>query len=476
MCTHHSKDCSWADVVQATAARLPRAQHMWIIALTLATASQSGGPVAPLPTGSHFGLWSLTTGELLQHSATPPLHTRFGPRPHNVTGALVKPPLKGLCAWRQEMSAWRGSVVLCGDWTFPGCSIEERSRVLTAAGVAAAVFMGTEGLPLDWDGSSYDSIGIPAIVIGPVLYDRVLSAVESNDPSDYMVWLAPQDSPLLHDHSFMLFDRTMQIVFFCAAAANICLAIYQLINIRTAAKALERSSKKLKMDAANRVISLELVSALGMTLYIVDGPGMEHTRPVVLPWLVHRLALGIQVEFHMLALLVSSLHLRQIRKRVEDTTSPKKRGSGSWRSATSRSSSSIHIGDVPDGGTKEGQSCGCAVPASSRYDRIFVVIIVGLVIVDLVIAILTGLYIATDEFTIVAITYVCLVTFGLGFWFFWQAMVITRVLKETDIQLGKQMRHRRVSRLSRHAMRIGILMFISAVCAHGDASPCQGLC
>ena len=238
---------------------------MLVVALALATASQPGGPVAPLPTGSHFGLWSLTTGELLQHSATPPLHTRFGPRPHNVTGALVKPPLKGLCTWRQEMSAWRGSVVLCGDWTFPGCSIEERSRVLTAAGVAAAVFMGTEGLPLDWDGSSYDSIGIPAIVINPDLYGRVASTLESTVPSGYMVWLAPQDSPLLHDQSFMLFDRTMQIVFFCAAAANIFLAIYQLINIRKVAKALARSSKKLKMRTATQVISLELVSALGMT-------------------------------------------------------------------------------------------------------------------------------------------------------------------------------------------------------------------
>ena len=445
---------------------------MLVVALALATASQPGGPVAPLPTGSHFGLWSLTTGELLQHSATPPLHTRFGPRPRNVTGALVKPPLKGLCTWRQEMSAWRGSVVLCGDWTFPGCSIEERSRVLTAAGVAAAVFMGTEGLPLDWDGSSYDSIGIPAIVINPDLYDRVASTLESTVPSDYMVWLAPQDSPLLHDQSFMLFDRTMQIVFFCAAAANIFLAIYQLINIRKVAKALARSSKKLKMRTATQVISLELVSALGMTLYIVDGPGMEHTRPVVLPWLVHRLAMGIQVEFHMLALLVSSSHLRQIRKRIEDTRSPKKKDSGNWRRTTP---SSIHVGDAPGGETKEGQSRGCAVPASLNYDRIFVLMIVGLVIVDLIIAILTGLYIATDEFTMIATTYVCLVTFGISFWFFWQAMVITRVLKETDNQLGTQMRHRRVSRFSRNTMRIGILMFISAVCAHVDASTCHGL-
>ena len=82
--------------------------------------------VSSLPPGARLALWSLATGELLQHSPIPPLRMMFGAQLPNVSGMLVYPPPEGLCAWHPGMAAWRGRIVLADDWTSPGCSVEKR--------------------------------------------------------------------------------------------------------------------------------------------------------------------------------------------------------------------------------------------------------------------------------------------------------------------------------------------------------------
>lgn len=431
-----------------------------------------------------LAVWSLDSSKLLDHSLTPPLHVRFGPRPKNVSGALLKPPHAGLCTWRQNMSAWQGRVILAGDWTSPGCSIEERARVLTVAGVAAIIFYGTEGLPLDWDGSDVSDIKVPAVVISrrnyehitTVLTDKLTTHEARMDMDDFlnhavpppsvMVYLAPVDTPLLHDAAFLTFDRAVQVIFFVAAAANVCLALYQLIRFYLAAKQQAANSSNLQAGSALRVIGLELVSALAMCVFIIDGPGMEHTRPVILPWFTHRVALGIQCEFHMLALLVSSSHLRQIRKRVENRASGASRNDDATPEASftrrAMRRSSIAVGDPSTGVGAEPSRCD----RSSFYDGLFIVLLFGFVVIDNAIAVMTGLYLANDDMTNIGASYVTLVTIGIGFWFTWQAMVITKALRRVDT--GK---HRRVTRLSKSAMRIGTLMLSSAVRKQRELNP-----
>lgn len=432
---------------------------------------------ATMPTGARVGLWSLETDELLEHFTSPPLRTRFGMHPQNVSGVLMKPPLAGLCDFRPEMTAWRDRVILAGDWTSPGCSIEERSRVLTAVGAAAAIFLGTEGLPLDWDGSSYDTIQIPVVVIGKTQYSLIAAAIDeatspsspfsalrSDDmetflsagapPADLMIWLVPGDTPLLHDAHFRTFDRVLQGFFFFVAACNVLLALHQLRSFIVAAKRLAATSNKLQAGSAIKVIILELISALAMMLYVVDGPGMEHTRPVVLPWFVHRMALAAQYESHMLALLVSSSHLLKIRKRVQDTSIVKP------RRRSNPTSAAIDDNEDPESNEPNDEKICCAKVASYSHG-IFVGSLMALIIVDLFISVISALYIAADDITIIAGIYIALVTLVIGTWFIWQAHVIVSLLKRAD--QSKDASNRRVSRLSQSAMRIGIIMIISVV-------------
>ena len=416
---------------------------------------------APLPAGTRLCLWSLSTGELLQHSTDPPLRTRFGPQLPNVTGALLKPPLAGLCTWRPEMSAWQDRIVLAGDWTSPGCSIEERARILTDAGATAVIFMGTEGLPLDWDGSAYEGIRIPSVVIGASRYTRIAEAIDTSatdmstflsdarPAADIMIWLAPNDTPLMHEPSFLAFDRALQALFFLAAASNVALALYQLARFLMAAKRLAASSNKLQAGSAIKVICLELVSALAMIVFIIDGPGMEHTRPVVLPWLAHRLALAVQTEAHMLALLVSSTHLQRIRSRVQNT-----RPQRSVESSGENFRESINVSD-------EDTKC-CQV--ASCYHGFVVGSILMLVVVDLFIAVCTGMYIVPDFFvTYIVATYIIFVNTFIGGWFIWQAHVISRMLKRVA---SSNHSNRRMTRLSRNTMRFGALTVFTAVRVH----------
>ena len=415
-----------------------------LLAATAFTPPAHALNMTSLPTGARFGLWSLTSGAMLRHSESPPLYARFGTRPANVSGGLVKPPLDGLCSWSEEMRAWNGRVLLGGEWS-AGCSIEQRSRVFSTAGVAAAIFSGTEGLPLDWDGSDVSSIDVPVMVISSSLYYALAADLDAS--ANLTVWLAPEDTPLLHDTGFIVVDRLLQVLFFLGASANVFLAIYQLARFYIVGKKLAKTSASLNSGAAVTVIGLELISSLAMVLFIVDGPGMEHTRPVLLPWLVHRLALGFQTSFHMLALLFSSKHLRKIRRRVEDTSSHSKR-------------SSIDVGrsgSIDLGSGTSLRRFNCTFRVSSRWDGIVTFSITSLVVLDLVSAFLTGLYIPSPDFTFLAATYIALVTLGIGCWFVWQASIISGKLKKA------QGSHRRVDRLSKNSKRIGIVTVIGCI-------------
>merc|ERR1712216_626849 len=175
----------------------------WVaIAVVLAAPTSADSmAVSHMPTApsARLELWLPTTGELLRRSTSPPLYTRFSIRKPNVSGVVTAPPLDAMCAWHEEMRSWSGHVVLAGGWVSPGgCSIEERARVLALAGVSAAIFEGTEGTPLIWDGSDLQDIGIVAMVLGYAPYADVAAAAEEHD-SSLTIWLAPDDSPLLHN-------------------------------------------------------------------------------------------------------------------------------------------------------------------------------------------------------------------------------------------------------------------------------------
>jgi hypothetical protein len=258
-------------------------------------------------------------GNMLYESSSSPWHLMLGNQASNVSGPVVRPPRGELCNEPTHVQ-WRGYTILGGDWTSPGCSIETRVRIFQAAGAVAAVFVGTEGLPFDWDGSDRQELkNITAVVMNSKDYARLLlhvpermASVHQDVHQELYLWLEAQDTPLLHSVSFRLIDRALQATFFLAAACNAYLGITRLHGFVRA----QRMSRHLTSSAAMWVLSLELAASFLFLLFVVDGPGLEHTRPAVLPWIVDRMVLSLFFECHMLATLVLSSHLRFVCKRL----------------------------------------------------------------------------------------------------------------------------------------------------------------
>ena len=71
------------------------------------------------------------------------------------------------------------------------------------------------------------------------------------------------------------------------------------------------------------VLLLELAASIFFLLFVIDGPGLEHTHPALFPWAVDRLLLSLFFECHMLSTFVLSAHLRfALPNAISPTPSP----------------------------------------------------------------------------------------------------------------------------------------------------------
>ena len=424
-----------------------------------------GVDVAPaLPPSASVALWNTSTGTLLNQWTRAPYRAAFGSQPANVSATLVVAKTEIACAGSEP--TWNGNAVLGGDWTKPGCSIEVRAKNFQDSGALAAIFQGTEGLPFDWDGSTVADIHIAVVIVGYKDYDELQDAATIAAGSvPPLVAFAPKDTPLLLDSAFRIVERAIQVAFFIAASYVFLFAAWQLVRFRRTARATGDSQN----IHAIRVIGCELLATAGMLIYIIDGPGQEHTRPCVLPWFVHRVSLSVHVEFHLLASLVFYWHLRQIRKRVETddgpTNSPKsvsRRLTGPRRSISGMVS--LFLEGRHDDGPGSSSLCSSSFCSILSSSKLFVSVIVICLVCDFASAVLVALYISAGaDFTFYTTIFVACVSFSVGAWFAYQALVIIRAIKraETEAKSGQSV----VSKVSKNAKRNGISMMLSIIFA-----------
>ena len=425
---------------------------------------------------------AITGAPLLSSSKSVWRHT-FGRRVSNVSAVVVQPADDQLC---QNPSAdWRGTIILAGDWTSPGCSVETRARAFQSVGAIAAVFEGTEGLPFPWDGSDRGGLSLPTFVISPGVYKqlvdaRAMAVADSPVPeASAHLWLKPTDTPLLGSLPFIIFDRTLQALFFLAALSNMAFASVRLRGFWSARLSQYHSVPIL-------VLSLEMASSACMLIFLVDGPGIEHTRPSVMPFMVWRLMQSFNLELTMISFLIISVHLRKIRKRVEPKVEPKadpieKAGAGlkMWGSPCSCANAI-----APHEGSRAATESGLPSPCKQTgimgkvlsqgstfrrgsslntdntrrrssvidfmfdlmapggctftfYDNVFAAMVVLFIIVENASAVLTSLYLATFELSFIAVVYIAGVHLVMGVYFIRQASVITRYLHAAHSARGQ---------------------------------------
>ena len=207
----------------------------------------------------------------------------------NVTAGLLRPPIELLCG--EPQATWRGAVLLADDWSTPGCSMETRTRVAQAAGVAAVVFTGTEGVPFDWDGSDTSGLTVHTGVVSWAAYGELVSLMGARggggilgDPYLNATLLAAP-TPLLHP-AFAAAQWTLLALAVFGVAVNLSAAGFQLYR-------LSRSRAQLLTLG---VVCLEGLSSLVELIFLVDGPLFEHTHMSSLPFFMWRLAQSLQVQ------------------------------------------------------------------------------------------------------------------------------------------------------------------------------------
>ena len=450
---------------------------MLALVAALATALVPSGLASNGSVSDHLVLWVNATGELILRSSTsPPLRALYGSQHAHMSAPLVHPPESELCSG--SAAEWHGAVVLGGDWTAPGCSMETRARNLEAAGAAATIFKGTEGIPFDWDGSDREGIQIAVMVLSLRMYARVAEAADAaaanSTQGELSIWLAPTDTPLLHDSAFVAFQRAMQIVFTIAASLVMCLAVRQLRRFTSA------GARSLQAVHAQRVIALELLSTAALLIFIIDGPGQEHTRPAMLPWWLWRTAQSLQVELHIVATIFFASHLRRIRKRVENTNSstparratrPGKDGKrqSSLMSFVRKGSQRISRASFADDTAPSVSNC-CAVDMKSRQDVLFVMVMLVFVAVDFSLAVFQSNYVVVP-LPEALYAFTAFVVLNVGIWFMCQASIITRALDRGGKE--DQGNNARVDKLSRTANSMGRAMVAGIVSAVANSLAVQ---
>lgn len=459
-------------------------------------------------------LTSTATGAPLLSSSVPPWRFLFGDRVANVSGFVMQPSLSDdMCT--NPPPEWRGQIILAGDWTTPRCSPETRARALESVGAVAAVIEGTEGLPFGWDGSDRDTIRLPTFTLSYKLYGQLkeaLSLAEADRPTlapSAHLWLVPEDTPLLQSRAFTIFDRCLQAAFFFFVLTNILLAIWRLHGFWRV-----RKLPGISISAAVTVLTLELIGCCWMLVFIVDGPSMEHTRPALMPFMIDRLSLSLSLEFNMLSMLVMSMHLRQIRKRVEHRVD-KANKSNKPQTATIHAMlakvasklspaaiqpedpmATIEAGLRPTRATRNKKSgrtakytstlggilirrrsstgrrssvdkLSTAMPTCTltKHDHMFAGMVVLLIIVENTLAVLTGLFMAPADVTFYATIYIILVLLVMGFYFMWQATIISRALERATTQYGDRQEGRKspARRFTLAARRIGVCLIVKVI-------------
>ena len=439
------------------------------ILTTLLVGSVSSSP--PLPQNIHLAAWNASTGALLNSWTTPPFRALFGAQPTNVSATLVRTPPKTACTGFEQR--WVGNAILGGDWTTPGCSIQVRAKNFQAGGAVAAIFQGTEGLPFDWDGSDVSGIHIAVVIVRTKDYKQLDNLAIASGTTPLAIAFKPADTPLLLDPIFVATERTIQIVFLLAAVYIIGLAVYQLLCFRRLAKQTGSAQNK----HAIRVITCELIAMMSMLIFIIDGPYQEHTRPCVLPWLVHRVSFSLHVEFHLLGALFFYWHLQQIRKSVERSSTMRTKRRASLR----RLSLGSVVSNFLHGRHNELNCCGEKEPDKNEPDKnesdkneseatlfsapstslIFVCTIVICLLSDFASAVLVGLFFsAGEDFTLFSTALLSLVSFSVGAWFAYQAVMIVRALQEAE-KNGAKSGQSIASKLSKNASRNGVSMMLS---------------
>lgn len=139
----------------------------------------------------------------------------------NVTAPLLRPPTGLLCGAPNE--AWRNFIILGDDWSTPGCSMEHRARIIQSAGAAAAIFVGTEGVPFDWDGSDTSDITLMTGVVPWSDYARLEGHLESGFLN---ATVAATPTPLL-DPAFAMVQWLLFVIAILGVCINLCAAVYQ---------------------------------------------------------------------------------------------------------------------------------------------------------------------------------------------------------------------------------------------------------
>ena len=303
----------WSDCSATSAAQpMPTSSCTYLLVLFARSAhglASASFPFDQVPHDSRILLWSNASAIFFQ-SARAPWHASFGSKPRNASGRVIRPSRDELCT--KHTVAWYGAILLGGDWTTSGCSIETRARHFEAAGAAVAIFEGTEGLPFDWDGSDTSNIRIAVVVINQLLYKRIAGLVANGTSisSDVLLWLAPEESPLLSDTGFVVFGRSVQALLVVANLVVVAIAVRRLIRHWLA-------RKRHQPTLAIQVVALELCSALFLLVVVIDGPGIEHTRPALFPFFVFRMAIALHLNCQMLAVLLFASYLSSVRTQVQ---------------------------------------------------------------------------------------------------------------------------------------------------------------
>ena len=412
------------------------------------------------PANARLVLWSAAAGTILFQSDRAPSRLMLGEQPRHVDGPAIMPAVGDLCG--APKPEWRDALILSDDWTAGGCSTETRLRSFQEVGTRAALFLGTEGLPFDWDGTNRESIrSIVGISINPGDYRRMSAALARSVNSDgrdwHYIWCAPEDSPLLGSVPFIVTDRSMQVALMLAVACNVAFASSQLRKAHRGAPV----RKKSRINTAVLVLICELASQMLYLVYLVDGPSLEHTRPAMLSFIVARLVTIVGLQLQSVSILVIALHLRQIRRRAEGRSSTAMSTTRDKLSAIVRPSlAHLHGPDratttEPTRRPSLADALTLAIGMSSqlRVEYALILIFVGMIIGDIVVnGILTGLYLGTDALTFVMVLYNALLKILVGAWFVWEGKVISRMLSNSNASRNAHTHHRFV----RGARRVGL--------------------
>lgn len=141
--------------------------------------------------------------------------------------------------------------------------MEHRARTIQSVGAAAVVFVGTEGVPFDWDGSDTGDVHVMTGVLAWKEYGQLEELVSTNGVLN--ATLSARPTPLLNP-GFAALQWTLLAVFSLGVCVNLCATIFQFMRLKHA--------QPLTLG----VLCLEFLCCCSTAVFLVPAPPRTSPR------------------------------------------------------------------------------------------------------------------------------------------------------------------------------------------------------